>query len=188
MGEKKPTPAECVVSPDWDDSWESEITLVEHDDPEALEAILPLRDGAWPGERFHVPADLAYGTVVRRQIQGMATERSMSPEDTADLVLAVSEAFNNAIRHGTARTIDPVEFRVEIADGTASVALRYLGEPFAAGRPELPGDLSPNGRGRYIMSRLLDDVVYQFDPPWTVIRLTKRYRPFAKPQVPSAGR
>ena len=107
--------------------------------------------------------------------------------DTADLVLAVSEAFNNAIRHGTSRAIDPIEFIVEIAEGTATVELRYLGEPFAAGNPELPAAHSSNGRGRYIMAMLLDEVDYRFDAPWTRLRLVKRYRTFPKPTIRGAG-
>lgn len=176
MTMEKPTSNANVIAADWDDLWESDVTLVEPTTAEALGEIVPLRDGDWLGESFRVPADLAYGTLVRRQIQGMATEQSMSPDDTADLVLATSEAFNNAVRHGTSRPFDTIECEVQFSDGTATVELRYLGESFAASTPELPPSGSPNGRGRYIMAMLLDDVQYRFESPWTTVRLAKHYR------------
>jgi anti-sigma regulatory factor (Ser/Thr protein kinase) len=183
MAHKKPIATQYHLPPDWDDSWESDVALVEPSAPESLKEILPLREGAWTGERFQVPAELACGTLVRRQIQSLATDRSMSPDDTADLVLAVSEAFNNAVRHGTAGPDEPIEFSVQIADGTASIQIRYLGEPFPAGEPALPPATSTRGRGRYIMAMLLDDIHYQFDPPWTALQLVKRYEMLPAPPL-----
>jgi anti-sigma regulatory factor (Ser/Thr protein kinase) len=176
MAKRKPGPGECAVPTHWDGPWESDVTLAERDTPTALTTIVPLRDGPWPGQRFHVPANLAYGTAVRRQIQGVATDHFLSPADTADLVLAVSEAFNNAVRHGTSGAEDSIEFRLQFEDGKAGIELRYLGEPFNAGTPDLPPPTAASGRGRYIMSMLLDQIDYRFDNPWTILRLVKNFR------------
>jgi anti-sigma regulatory factor (Ser/Thr protein kinase) len=183
MAMERPASSTNAIAADWDDLWESDVTLVEPTAAESLGDIVPLRDGEWPGDSFRVPADLAYGTLVRRQIQSMATEQSMSPDDTADLVLAASEAFNNAVRHGTSRPFDTIACEVHFAEGKATIELRYLGEPFVAGTPELPPTGSPNGRGRYIMAMLLDEVQYQFASPWTTVRLAKNYRRSPAPPV-----
>jgi anti-sigma regulatory factor (Ser/Thr protein kinase) len=183
MGKRKAGAGECVIREECRPGWESDVQLAERDAPAALTAVLPLREGPWPGERFDVPADLAYGTAVRRQIQSVATDHCMSPADTADLVLAVSEAFNNAVRHGTSGPDDLIQFSVQIDRGKAAIELRYLGEAFEAGVPELPPPTSSSGRGRYIMAMLLDRVEYRFDPPWTTVRLVKSYRIQPAPQT-----
>jgi anti-sigma regulatory factor (Ser/Thr protein kinase) len=107
----------------------------------------------------------------------------MSPSDTADLVLAVSEAFNNAVRHGTSEPQDVIELSLRINAREAEVELRYRGEPFAVGVPELPPPTSASGRGRYIMSMLLDQVDYVFEPPWTAVRMLKLYNRANTPRV-----
>jgi anti-sigma regulatory factor (Ser/Thr protein kinase) len=183
MANDKTGSADCFTSAAWDDAWENNVALTDGGGPAALQEILPLQDMAWSGDRFQVPADLAYGTMVRRRIQSLATDHAMSPDDTADLVLAVSEAFNNAVRHGTSGPEDPIEFTVRFAEGTATIELRYLGESFPIQTPSLPAESSSNGRGRYIMAMLLDRMDYRFDAPWTVLRLAKQYRTLAAPPV-----
>jgi anti-sigma regulatory factor (Ser/Thr protein kinase) len=182
MANENPASTERWTATEWDDSWESDIAL-ETAPTMSLGEIIPLGEGAGPGDRFAVPADLAFGTLVRRQIQNIATEQSMSPDDTADLVLAVSEAFNNAVRHGTSRAYDPIEIAVAFGDGRATIEMRYRGEPFSVGVPQLPSAGSASGRGRYIMAMLLDDVVYQFDASWTTLLMAKNYRTFPAPTV-----
>jgi anti-sigma regulatory factor (Ser/Thr protein kinase) len=111
------------------------------------------------------PADLAYGSAVRQALQSAATER---------LVLAVSEAFTNAVRHGNCRPGDCVWLAVQWRPGEVAIRMRYLGERFEVEEPVLPPVGSQHGRGRYIMSRLLDSVEYRFEGPWTELRLARR--------------
>jgi anti-sigma regulatory factor (Ser/Thr protein kinase) len=132
-------------------------------------------EGGAPGWRAF-PADLAYGSAVRHAIQGAATERLIPPDDTADLVLAVSEAFNNAVRHGNCRPEDCVWVTARWDPAEVTIELRYRGEPFPAEEPSLPPASSPRGRGRYIMNRLMDAVEYRFDAPWTELRMLRRFR------------
>jgi anti-sigma regulatory factor (Ser/Thr protein kinase) len=148
--------------------------------------VRPRRQAGLLDSDFHVPADVACGSLVRRQIQDLATEACMSPGDTADLILAVSEAFNNAVRHGTSRPGDMIELSADIRRGKAVIEMRYRGERFAVLPPELPPPTASSGRGRYIMAMLLDQIEYQFDTPWTVARLVKHYRRMPAPQ-PGGG-
>lgn len=125
------------------------------------------------------PADLAYGSAVRQAIQSAAIDRMVPPDDTADLVLAVSEAFTNAVRHGTCRTGDCVWMAVDWKPSEATIQMRYLGDHFEVEEPALPPESSHRGRGRYIMNRLLDQVEYRFEEPWTELRMLRRFRPHA---------
>jgi anti-sigma regulatory factor (Ser/Thr protein kinase) len=182
MRERKPGLGPWQAHPEWSEAWDSDLTLADRDSPEALRAVVPLRDGPWSGERFQVPAELAYGTAVRRQIQNLTTDQGIAPADTADLVLAVSEAFNNAVRHGRSGPQDAIEVALQVSPEQVFLELRYRGDPFVAGTPELPPPTASSGRGRYIMARLLDQVEYHFDPPWTLVRLVKGYQ--LSPEAP----
>ena len=93
----------------------------------------------------------------------------------ADLhfALAVSEAFSNAVRHGTSRPGDSVEAWIRITPETAHVTLRYPGQPFAITPPTLLEAHSTNGRGRYLMSVLADCVDDRFAEGSTQIELEK---------------
>jgi anti-sigma regulatory factor (Ser/Thr protein kinase) len=122
------------------------------------------------------PADLAYGSAIRQTIQGAAIDRMVSPDDTADLVLAVSEAFTNAVRHGSCRAGDCIWMAVEWGAEVATIHLRYLGDRFDTEEPALPPASSQQGRGRYIMSRLLDVIEYRFEEPWTELRMSRRFQ------------
>src|SRR5713226_8313810 len=60
-------------------------------------------------------------------LQGMGADS----EEAADMVLAVSEAFNNAICHGSIRSGGHLWVRIEAAGGELVVTLAYRGAPFA---------------------------------------------------------
>jgi anti-sigma regulatory factor (Ser/Thr protein kinase) len=122
------------------------------------------------------PAELAYGSAIRQAIQCAAIDRRISPEDTADLVLAVSEAFTNAVRHGNCRPGDCVWLAIQWLPSAVAIRMRYPGEQFEVHDPVLPPVGSQQGRGRYIMSRLLDSVEYRFEGPWTELRLARRFQ------------
>lgn len=99
-------------------------------------------------------------------------------DDTAatDFALAVSEAFSNAVRHGVGAREARIEALVEVNRGSASVRLRYPGEPFVLDEPRLPSPDATGGRGRYLMSVLTDRVHYQFEQGMTQATLVKQWR------------
>src|SRR5690349_18501306 len=66
MAKRKPAQGACVLPGSCSEGWEDEMDLAA-DSPASQ--VVPLREGSRPGERFQVPADLAYGTAVRRHLQ-----------------------------------------------------------------------------------------------------------------------
>jgi anti-sigma regulatory factor (Ser/Thr protein kinase) len=151
-------------------------TLRRWDDRGGMERTLdPVTESmpAWPTEGGPewrgFPAAPAYASAVRQMIQAAAIDRMVSPDDTADLILATSEAFANAVRQPDAVTL----------------RLRYRGAPFAVDdAPGLPAPDATSGRGRAIMDRLLDQVEYRFRDGWTEVTLARRLRRAQRTAVP----
>lgn len=135
---------------------------------------------AWPSEESAewrgFPAAPAFASAVRRLVQGTAIDRMICPEDTADIVLAASEAFANAVRHGESGPGDAIWICQQWRPGEVTIRLRYRGAPFPVESLELPTPDATSGRGRYIMSRLLDQVEYRFRGGWTEVTLARRLR------------
>lgn len=98
------------------------------------------------------------------------------PEEAADMALAVSEAFNNAICHGSMRSGDQLWMAIEADGAELVVTFEYKGAPFPLVPPTLPEPHQPNGRGRYLMEQLADRVTYVFENNWTQVELRKRIR------------
>jgi anti-sigma regulatory factor (Ser/Thr protein kinase) len=122
------------------------------------------------------PATHGFGSVVRQSLQAAAIDRMVCPEDTADLVLATSEAFANAVRHGDSGPGDTVWICQDWRPGEVTLHLRYRGAPFPAEPPHLPAPEATSGRGRYIMSRLMERVAYRFWDGWTEVTLSRPLR------------
>jgi serine/threonine-protein kinase RsbW len=135
---------------------------------------------AWPSgggpEWRGFPAAPAYASAVRQMVQAAAIDRMVSPDDTADIVLATSEAFANAVRHGDCGPEDAVWISQQWRPEAVTLRLRYRGAPFAPDIPDLPSPDATSGRGRVIMNRLLDQVSYQFRDGWTEVTLARRLR------------
>ena len=75
-----------------------------------------------------------------------------------DVALAVDEAVQNAVEHGS---VPEAEIRIDLCvdDDVADVRVRDRGRPGASpptGQPSAPGDRSIRGRGRLIMANLAD--------------------------------
>lgn len=123
-----------------------------------------------------LPPLLESAATLRRMLGAALDALGAGAEEAADMVLAASEAFNNAVCHGSMRGSDSLWLGIEAADRELVVTLEYRGEPFAASAPALPEADQPHGRGRYLMQRLTDSVAYAFDQNWTRIELRKRVR------------
>lgn len=105
---------------------------------------------------------------IRRQATAAATEAGMRPARIADLVVAVSEAVTNSLRHGGGSGQvflwrDGLELLCEIRDqGRVS-------DPMAGRRR--PGIAEPSGRGLWLMNQLCDLVQIRALPDGQVVRL-----------------
>jgi anti-sigma regulatory factor (Ser/Thr protein kinase) len=123
--------------------------------------------------RLSLPPLLESGVALRQAIGAALEKLGASREENADMVLAVNEAFNNAICHGSIGRSDHVDITIEVLGRELLVALDYRGEPFAVTPPALPEVTNPHGRGRYLMERLADQVNYSFHDGWTHTELRK---------------
>jgi anti-sigma regulatory factor (Ser/Thr protein kinase) len=124
--------------------------------------------------KFAVPVELAHGSVIRRRIRGLL-ETTEFPEDAVDdVVLAVGEAFANAVVHGSGSRYEQVGVAVCARRRSISIELRYPGEPFDPVLPSEPELDQLTGRGRFLMHALMDAVQYDFPPGETVVRLEKQ--------------
>jgi serine/threonine-protein kinase RsbW len=93
-----------------------------------------------------------------------------------DMMLALSEAVTNAIRHGRSEAHDFVDIEVTISESAVYISVRDYGKGF---EPEsLPDPTSierlhiPNGRGVFLIKNLADDVRYDFTESGTTVNVT----------------
>lgn len=140
---------------------------------------------AWPhsensqraqySEHVVVTAELKSGRTIREALERAYRHVAVETEAAQDFSLAVSEAFSNAICHGCSKPADKINVWLTVSGEYGQVRLEYRGEPFHLTAPCLPDDGSTNGRGRYLMQILADQVDYEFAGGWTRARLRKSW-------------
>lgn len=99
-----------------------------------------------------------------------------TPDERDELVLAVGEACNNAVRYGSEEANSEVTLCGRLS-GPQQVEIEIwnFGEfqPNLARLRELPSEESTHGRGFALMSALVDEVRVFSDGVQTVVRLVK---------------
>jgi anti-sigma regulatory factor (Ser/Thr protein kinase) len=123
---------------------------------------------------FAVPVELAHGSVVRKMVRRLLETAEFPGDAVDDVILAVGEAFANAVAHGSGSRYEQVGITVRARRSSVSIQLRYPGEPFDVTPPAAPDLEQLTGRGRYLMMALMDAVEYDFPPGETIVRLGKR--------------
>jgi anti-sigma regulatory factor (Ser/Thr protein kinase) len=126
-------------------------------------------EGLYYVDSFREPFDLDHLDELRRTVGDHATASSLAPMRVADLVLAVSEAAANSLRHGGGQG----ELRWWADDRVVVCEVRDRGhvvEPLA-GRVR-PGVEQPDGRGLWIAHQVCDLVEVRSGPDGTVVRMT----------------
>jgi anti-sigma regulatory factor (Ser/Thr protein kinase) len=123
---------------------------------------------------FAVPVELGHGSVVRQTIRRVLEPIELPEDLVDDIILAVGEAFANAVAHGSGSRYEQVGLTVWAWPKSVTIELRYPGEPFDASPPGPPDLDQLTGRGRFLMSAVMDAVEYDFPPGETIVRLTKR--------------
>lgn len=125
---------------------------------------------------FAVPVDLSHGSVVRQTVRELLTTTEFCEDAVDDVILAMGEAFANAVAHGSGSRYERVEVSVWTWDRRIAIELRYPGEPFDPRPPAEPDLEQLTGRGRFLMAALMDTVTYDFPPGETIVRLEKSLR------------
>lgn len=126
-------------------------------------------------ETLRVPLEFSGARQLRQALGRLAGPWSVGEEPLDDFSLALTEAFSNAVRHGTGGPGDVALVDLSVGPQQFQATLDYPGRPFPLRLPQLPEGLATGGRGRYLMRALCDDVDYEFSDGRTRVRLTKRW-------------
>lgn len=121
------------------------------------EWIISLNNGRKVKNRIELESKLDSLSVLEEWIEGITRTYCMEDERAADILVAVTEAFTNAVVHGKDESnsvvISAVILENEIAIGVRQACESCIPDIFTT--TKLPYDLeSPDGRGLYIMSQL----------------------------------
>ncbi len=120
-----------------------------------------------------LPAEPTSAAIARRAIREAAKDAGLDTIETADVVLAGSEAVANAIEHGSPRAEDVIRVRIGLNERALTVEVRDSGSFPAAAKP----DDGERGRGLPIIGMLSDRVEVDPRPDGTVLRFAKHRRP-----------
>jgi serine/threonine-protein kinase RsbW len=119
-----------------------------------------------------LPRDALSIPVVRRVTGEALRGLGVSEDCVDDLLVAISEACTNVVKH--ARANGDYEVTGHVAGGTCLLKIVDWGRGLRAAPPE-PGVLSESGRGISIMRALVDDLDIDSAPDrGTVVHLRKR--------------
>jgi anti-sigma regulatory factor (Ser/Thr protein kinase) len=110
--------------------------------------------------QLELPADARLLPATRQAVEGYLMDVGAGEDERACVVLAVSEACANVIRHAFPTAGDGrIHVRTEISDHDVRIQVEDDGVGFdpLAPRPE-PGEYDTSGRGLYIISELMSHV------------------------------
>jgi anti-sigma regulatory factor (Ser/Thr protein kinase) len=125
---------------------------------------------------FAVPIDRSQCGVVRKTVRELLETAGFLGDVAEDVLLALGEAFANAVAHGSGTRFEQVGISTSAHRRHVAMELRYPGEPFDTRPPAEPSLDQLTGRGRYLMAMLMDSVTYTFPPGETIVRLEKTIR------------
>ncbi|MFD0716028.1 anti-sigma B factor RsbW [Paenibacillus sp. GCM10027626] len=134
--------------------------------------------------RLQIPSQADYIDVVRVCLYGIATKIGFSYEDIEDMKVAVSEACNNAVLHGSqASENNSIEICFKHSDAKIVIKIKNKGSTFAHNEAldkanPLPSmtnisDLPIGGLGLYLMQALMDEVSVETRDLMTEVTLMK---------------
>lgn len=116
-----------------------------------------------------IPSSLEQIERVERMAERAADQMKFSEEDKDSLAIAVTEAVNNAILHGNKQDAKKkVHIRFLFQEKRLEVRIKDEGvgfDPSNVSDPLAPENLlKESGRGIFILSSLMDEIRYEFDP------------------------
>ena len=125
-------------------------------------------------EHLRIPATLEELHNVYTWADEHLTQTGVPESKRFDIMLALSEAVTNAIRHGSAESKShSVDIEVVVTESTVNLSVRDQGKGFAPDTlpdPTAEANLHvPNGRGVYLIKTLADDVQFDFSEDGTTV-------------------
>jgi serine/threonine-protein kinase RsbW len=110
-----------------------------------------------------IPSHPAKLTEIHRWLVEPAQRANLSPEDIADVQMAVIEACANIIEHAYGGRFDqPIALAAQASDGELKLTIRDGGEPFDFDSYQNPSfdNVGECGYGIYLMQRTMDKVEF----------------------------
>jgi len=133
--------------------------------------------------RLQIPAHADYIDIVRVCLFGIASKLSFSYEDIEDMKVAVSEACNNAVLHGSpSLQHNNIDISFESRDTSMTIKISNKGTSFPhvdalVNASPLPAtdisELPVGGLGIYLMQALMDEVNVETIDNITIVTLVK---------------
>lgn len=115
--------------------------------------------------------------LARRRVASVAERSGLRGQALFDFLLAVGEALNNAVWHGSpTREFDEVTVRVGTVGGAMVAEITDRGEGLERSPISPPDALDPSGRGIPFMRLLVDDLRYDCHQGGTTVQLLQGIR------------
>lgn len=118
------------------------------------------------------PSQPTSAAAMRRDVRASLEDLDVDPDTVADLLLAASEAVNNAVEHAQRPTRPEVRVRLRVADGTVEISVRDFGT-WRDRRPAMD-----RGRGATLMNAY-GDVRLVSTAEGTTVTIERRLPPSA---------
>jgi len=112
-----------------------------------------------------LPSDYQSLIVVEKLVGGVCKEFGVKEDAFGNVLIAVSEAVNNAIQHGN-KDIKHAKVEVKVANHEDTFCIQVKDEGKGFGFHELPDPTAPenllkdSGRGVFLMKNLADEVEF----------------------------
>lgn len=125
-----------------------------------------MKEGFTIIDTLSIPSDFEAVAQVEMLVDRVCNQLGVNEDFYGNVLIAVTEAVNNAIEHGNSKVIttevkvavgdNPSEFCFNVKDQGRGFDFDHLPDPTA---PE--NILKENGRGIFLMKNLADEVVYE---------------------------
>lgn len=136
------------------------------------------------GDVFELAIESSYDSLERVSdfVEEAAEKIGITEEESADLMISVMEAVNNAIQHGNREDAGKkVHIKIQPGPSCITVWVRDEGEGFDLDSVPDPRDpenlLNASGRGILMMKAFMDQVEYPRDESGRLVKMTKTFEP-----------
>lgn len=129
-------------------------------------------------ERLVIPSDLSHVSIVESLIDKVCAELNIHEDLFGNVLIAVTEAVNNAIIHGNAFNSDK-SVVIEVVQDEESFSFKVIDEGVGFDYMNLPDPTAPeniekeNGRGIFLIQNLSDCLNFEENGKIAVITFDK---------------
>jgi serine/threonine-protein kinase RsbW len=129
-----------------------------------------------PGEIQRFPGEPASVPLIRNYVGAMAAQFGFSEAGVRDILIGVSEAATNALKHGSPRgAVDEIAVRCSLEADRLIIEVKDSGggfDPLAVPVP-VAEQMREGGMGIFFMRTLMDEISFDCSSGGTTVRLVK---------------